>query len=233
MDNKEKWAKYKLDIELKIDDKIVYLNNKKSKLLQCIDTYGSIAQASKETKIPYRTALKNIEIMENELGSPVVITHRGGKGGGGSSELTDTGKQIIREFKKFNSVLKKGADLNEINGQIETIDEKNKIMNIDIDEKNIFFPLDHNLHIGDNVSMLISPEDIFVTLKPQESSVRNILKVKIVGMELKNEMVRLMVKLNHSTLYADITEYSREKLGLKLNMDVFIGFKATSVTIIK
>ncbi|MGZ7135766.1 MAG: winged helix-turn-helix domain-containing protein, partial [Methanobacterium sp.] len=125
MDNKEKRAKYKLDIELKIDNEIVYLNNKKSKLLQCIDAYGSIAQASKETGIPYRTALKNIEIIENELGSPVVVTHRGGKGGGGSSELTDAGKQIIREFKKFNSVLKKSADLNEIKGQIETIDEKN------------------------------------------------------------------------------------------------------------
>ncbi|MGZ7096285.1 MAG: TOBE domain-containing protein [Methanobacterium sp.] len=233
MDNKEKWAKYKLDIELKIDNEIVYLNNKKSKLLQCIDAYGSIAQASKETGIPYRTALKNIEIIENELGSPVVVTHRGGKGGGGSSELTDAGKQIIREFKKFNSVLKKSADLNEIKGQIETIDEKNKIMNIDIEEKNIFFPLDHNLLIGDNVTILISPEDIFVTLNPQESSVRNILKVKIIGMELKNEMVRLMFKLNHSNLYADITEFSREKLGLKLNMDVFIGFKAASVTIIK
>lgn len=233
MVNNKKGAKYKLDIELKIDNKVVFLNNKKSKLLQCIDAYGSIAKASKETGIPYRTALKNIEIIENELGSPVVTTHRGGKGGGGSSELTDTGKQILHEFMKLNSVLKKRTELNEIKGKIKTIDEKNKVMTIDIDGENILVHLDYNFQVEDEATILISPEDIFITLKPDESSVRNVLKGKIIGMELKNEKIRVMVELNHSKIYADITEYSREKLGLKLNMDVFIGFKAASVTIIK
>lgn len=226
-------AKYKLDVELKIDDKIVFLNNKKSKLLQCIDSYGSIVKASKETGIPYRTALKNIEIMEYQLGSPVVVTHRGGKGGGGSSELTNAGKQILHEFMKLNRVLKKRTDLNEIEGKIRKIDKKNKVMEIGIDENSIVIPLDHKFQIGDKVSILISPDDIFVTLKPHESSVRNVFKGTITGMEIKNEMVRLMVQLNHSKVYADITEYSREKLGLKLNMDIFIGFKAASATVIK
>jgi len=233
MTDNEKWSKYKLDMELNINNKVVFLNNKKSKLLQCIEAYGSIVKASKEADIPYRTALKNIEIMENQLGSPVVVTHRGGKGGGGSSELTKAGKQILHEFMKLNSVLKKRTDLNEIKGKINEINEKNKVMNIDIDGNNVLIPLDHNFRVGNDVIILISPEDIFVTLKPHESSVRNLLKVKIMGMELKNEMVRLMVQLNNSRIYADITEYSREKLGLKLNMDIFIGFKAASTTIIK
>lgn len=233
MVNNKKGAKYKLDIELKIDNKVVFLNNKKSKLLQCIDAYGSITKASKETGIPYRTALKNIEIIEKELGSPVVTTHRGGKGGGGSSELTDKGKQILHEFMKLNSVLKKRTELNEIKGKIKTIDEKNKVMTIDIDGENILVHLDYNFQVEDEATILISPEDIFITLKPDESSVRNVLKGKIIGMELKNETIRVMVELDNSKIYADITEYSREKLGLKLNMDVFIGFKAASVTIIK
>jgi len=233
MANNEKHAKYKLDVELKIDNKIVFLNNKKSKLLQCIDAYGSIVKASKETGIPYRTALKNIEIMEKELDKPVVVTHRGGKGGGGSSELTDAGKQILHEFMKLNRVLKKRVDLNEIKGKIKKIDEKNKIMEIDINRNSIVIPLDYNFQIEDNVSVLISPEDIFLTLKPHESSVRNVFKGKITGMEVKNEIVRVLVQLNHSKIYADITEYSRESLGLKLNMDIFIGFKAASATIIK
>lgn len=233
MADNEKKAKYKLDIELKIDDKVVFLNNKKSKLLQCIDAYGFIVQASKETGIPYRTALKNIEIIEKELGSPVVVTHRGGKGGGGSSDLTDEGRQILHEFMKLNQVLKKRTDLNEIDGEIKTIDEKNKVMSIDITGRSIMVPLDHNFKVEDAVTILLSPDDIFVTLKPHESSVRNILKGKITGMELKNEMVRLMVQLNHSKIYADITEHARDELGLKLNMDLFIGFKAASATIIK
>ncbi len=233
MVNEEKQAKYKLDIELNINDKSVFLNNKKSKLLQCIDAYGSIVKASKEAGIPYRTALKNIEIIEKELDSPVVITHRGGKGGGGSSELTDVGKEILHEFMKLNIVFKRHTDLNEIEGHIKSIDEKNKIMNISIGEKNVQIPLDHKFKVEEKVTLLISPEDIFVTLKTPESSVRNVLKVKIIGMELKNEMVRVTVDLNGSKIYADITEYSRENLGLELNMDIFIGFKAASITIIK
>jgi molybdate transport system regulatory protein len=233
MANLEKGPKYKLDIDVEIGDKVISLNNKKSKLLQCIDSYGSIVKASKETGIPYRTALKNIEIMENELGSPIVVTHRGGKGGGGSSELTNTGKQILHEFIKINRVIKKHADLNEIKGKIITLNEKNRVMKVDIDGKNVIIPLDHNLKVGDEVSILISPDDIFVTLEPHESSVRNVFNGKIIGMELKNEMVRLNVKINSSQIYVDVTEYSREKLDLTLNMDIFIGFKATSATIIK
>jgi molybdate transport system regulatory protein len=229
----EKGPKYKLDMDVEIGDKVISLNNKKSKLLQCIDAYGSIVKASKETGIPYRTALKNIEIMEKELGSPIIVTHRGGKGGGGSSELTPTGKQILHEFIKLNRVIKKHADLNEIKGRIKDINGKNKVMKVDIDGKEITIPLNHDFKVDDEVSILISPDDIFVTLEPHESSVRNIFNGKIVGMELKNEMVRLAVKINNSQIFVDVTEYSREKLDLTLNMDIFIGFKAASATIIK
>ncbi|HML06378.1 MAG TPA: TOBE domain-containing protein, partial [Methanobacterium sp.] len=102
-----------------------------------------------------------------------------------------------------------------------------------IDGKEITIPLDHDFKVDDEASVLISPDDIFVTLEPHESSVRNVFNGKIVGMELKNEMVRLAVKLSNSQIFVDVTEYSREKLDLKLNMDIFIGFKAASATIIK
>lgn len=233
MSDLEKGPKYKLNIEVEIGDNVISLNNKKSKLLQCIDTYGSIVNASKETGIPYRTALKNIEIMENELGSPIVVTHRGGKGGGGSSELTDTGKKILREFIKLNRVIKKHAELNEIKGIVKSIDEKSRVMNVYIDGEDVIIPFNPDFEVNDNVSIMISPDDIFVTLKPQESSVRNVLNCKIIGMEIKNEMVRLTVQLNNAKIFVDVTEYSREELNLKLNMDIFIGFKAASATIIK
>lgn len=229
----EKGPKYRLNMEVEIGDKTISLNNKKSKLLQCINKYGSISKASEETNIPYRTALKNIEIMENELGSPIVITQRGGKGGGGSSELTETGKQILWKFIKLNRILKKHADLNEIEGKIKGIFEKNRVMEIDIEGNTIIVPLDHEFNVDDDVLVLISPDDIFVTLEPHESSVRNVFKGKISGMELNNEIIRLNVKLNRSKIYADITDYSREKLGLKLDMDIYIGFKAASAALIK
>ena len=233
MPDLERKPKYKLDMEVEVGDKTVSLNNKKSKLLQCIDKYGSIAKASKETGIPYRTALKNIEIMEMELGSPVVETKRGGKGGGGSSELTNKGKQALSQFIKINRVLKKHADLNEIRGTVSDIAEEEKVMKVLLDQKKVVLPLTENFNIGDKVLISISPSNIFIILEPHESSVRNTLEGIITKMQFKNDAVRLNINADGNDILVDITESSRKKLDLNIGKRVFIGFKAVSADIIK
>ncbi len=94
-------------------------------------------------------------------------------------------------------------------------------------------PLRGNFKVGDRVLVLISPDDIFVMLEPHESSVRNIFPGKIVGMELKDNLVRLNVNLGNTTLFADITEYAREQLNLTLGKEVYIGFKAAALAMVK
>jgi molybdate transport system regulatory protein len=225
--------KYKLDLEVKFGNKIISLNNKKSKLLRCIDRYGSIAKASEETGIPYRTALKNIEIMETELGLPIVVTKRGGKGGGGSSELTDVGKQILFNFIKTNQILKKHVDLNEIMGTISDINEDEKIMKVALNKKEITLPTVKNFNVGDNVLVSISPDNIFVTLEPHESSVRNTFEGTITKMQFKDDAVRLDVNVDGNDIAADITEFSRKKLDLNIGKKIFIGFKAVAADILK
>jgi molybdate transport system regulatory protein len=229
----KKRPKYKLDMEVEIGERIVSLNNKKSRLLQCIDKCGSIVNASKETGIPYRTALKNIEIMEKELGSPIVTTKRGGKGGGGSSELTDNGKEILQKFIKLNRVIKKHADLNEIDGVISSIDKEEKVMMVKLDEKEIILPITEDFNVGDTVLILIGPSDIFVTLEAQKSSVRNMLAGKITEMKFKKDIVRMTVSINSIAVIVDITELSRKELDLNLGKHVFIGFKAAALDIMK
>ncbi|WP_414470029.1 TOBE domain-containing protein [Methanobacterium sp. ACI-7] len=229
----KKRPRYKLDMEVEIGDKIVSLNNKKSRLLQCIDKCGSIVKASKETGIPYRTALKNIEIMENELGAPIIATKRGGKGGGGSSELTDSGKEILQKFVKLNRVIKKHADLNELEGVISSLDEEERVMTCKLGQKKIVLPINEEFNIGDKVLILISPSDIFVTLEAQKSSVRNMLQGKITEMKFKNDIIRMAISINGIDVVADITELSRKELDLNLGKDVFIGFKAAALDIIK
>jgi molybdate transport system regulatory protein len=218
---------------LKLDDRIILLNKMKFKLLKYIDEFGSITEASKQAKIPYRSALKYIENIENDLNSTVVSTKRGGKGGGGGSELTSEGKSILKEYRKVESILKMHADVNEIEGNISDIDMDNKIAYIYINEKKIILPVRGNFNVGDRVLVLISPEDIFVMLEPQESSVRNVFECKITGMELKDHLVRLTVDLGQITLFVDITEYARQQLNLTLGKVVFIGFKAAAIAMVK
>ena len=233
MPDLDKKMRYKLDVEVEIGNKTISLNNKKSKLLQCIDKYGSIVKASKETGIPYRTALKNIEIMEMELGSPIVSTKRGGKGGGGSSTLTDEGKQILFKFIKVNRALKKHVDFNEIMGTISEINDEEKIMKVALNEKEIVLPVVKNFNVEDDVLVSISPDNIFVTLEPHESSVRNTFEGTITKMQFKNDAVRLDVDVDGHNILVDITESSRKKLDLNIGKKIFIGFKAVSADIIK
>ena len=187
----------------------------------------------KETGIPYRAALKNIEVMENDLGTPIVVTKRGGKGGGGSSELSDIGKEILLKFIKMNHVLRKNAYLNEITGTIFDIDNEKKIMKVSLDNNEIILPLTANFNIEDNVLLTISPNNIFVTLKPQESSVRNTIEGTITEMQLKEDKVRLNINIGKNNIVVDVTELSRKELDLNLGKRVYIGFKAASVDIIK
>lgn len=222
------------EYRLEIDHKSLLLDHKKFLLLKKIGEYGSIVRASKKTGIPYRTALKYIEIIENQLGKPIILTTRGGKGGGGGSKLTSMGRLIIKEYIKLNSIIEKHSDVNELKGRVLNIDSHNRVMNVKINGGMVMLPIIGDLKVGDAVLLFISPEEIFVMLKPVESSVRNIFEGKIIEMGFQKDMVRLKISLNDEiTISADITEYSREKLNLTLGKTVFIGFKAASVPVIK
>jgi molybdate transport system regulatory protein len=221
------------EYRLKFDDKIILLNNRKFQLLKYIDICRSIMNASKKVGIPYRSSLKIIENLENDLNTTIVSTQRGGKGGGGGSKLTNEGKFILKEYRKVESILKMHDDVNEIESSIIDIDQENKIAKINLNHETVILPLRGNFNIGDRVLVLISPDDIFVMLKPQESSVRNIFQGKIVGMELNDHLVRLNVNINKTTLLVDITEYAREQLNLTLGKEVYIGFKAAAVAMVK
>ncbi|MGI6482745.1 MAG: TOBE domain-containing protein [Methanobacterium sp.] len=229
MDSSKDGPQYRLNL----DDKIILLNKKKFELLKYIDQCGSITLASKNAEIPYRSALKYIENLENDLNKTVVSTKRGGKGGGGGSTLTEEGKKVLREYRKVESILKMHADVNEIEGEISHIDTENRIANIYLNGNKVILPLRGNFGVGDKVLVLISPDDIFVMLKPQESSVRNIFPGKITRMELKDNLIRLNVDLGEISLFVDITEYAREQLNLNLGKEVYIGFKAAAIAMVK
>ena len=70
-------------------------------LLEQIDKSGSIAEAARQTKIPYRKAWGMIREMNESNSLPLVDKSIGGKEGGGSS-LTSEGRRILSEFKRIN-----------------------------------------------------------------------------------------------------------------------------------
>ncbi len=69
-------------------------------LLERIGQCRSIRQAAIQMKMSYRQAWMLIDHMNTHLDSPVVISHRGGKGGG-YAEVTEKGRKVIEQFHLF------------------------------------------------------------------------------------------------------------------------------------
>lgn len=69
-------------------------------LLERIQQTGSIRQAAMQMGMSYRQAWQLVDHMNANLDEPVVISHRGGKGGG-KAEVTAKGEKAINDFKHF------------------------------------------------------------------------------------------------------------------------------------
>ncbi len=86
-------------------------------LLQAIDKYGSISQASREINISYRKAWSYINVMEERLGLKLVERQAGGKNGGGAT-LTDEAREFIKRYERMEDGIRDIVDekFNEIFG---------------------------------------------------------------------------------------------------------------------
>ena len=78
-------------------------------LMEKIKQFGSIRQAALAMQMSYRQAWQLIDDMNAKAKTPVVISSRGGKGGGNAT-VTEKGEQLIKLFKDFNRKLQKLLD---------------------------------------------------------------------------------------------------------------------------
>lgn len=78
-------------------------------LMERIHASGSIRQAALQMKMSYKQAWNLIKHINSHFSYPVVISHRGGKGGG-NAEVTPEALELIGEFhalqNKFSTFLK-------------------------------------------------------------------------------------------------------------------------------
>lgn len=223
-----------VEYKISIDDNSFLLNSKKFDLLKYINNTGSITEAAKLTKISYRTALNYISKIESNLEIGIVSTQKGGSGGGGSATLTSEGKMILKECKKINAIMELHRDVNEIEANIISIDRPKGIMKIELNPQvQLTIPLNENYNVGDKILALISYDNIFIMLKPQESSIRNIFKGQIIEMKFEGEMIRVKIDIGGTDIFSDITVSATKELNLTLGKEIYIGFKAVSVATLK
>jgi molybdate transport system regulatory protein len=78
-----------------------YLGYGRIELLEKVKQFGSIRQAALDMKMSYRQAWELIDQMNQQAETPLILTQRGGKGGG-QAVLTETGEAAIVLFHSFN-----------------------------------------------------------------------------------------------------------------------------------
>jgi molybdate transport system regulatory protein len=78
-----------------------------AELLETIDRYHSVLQAAEHLGMSYRYALHRITLAEERLGQSLVTRIRGGAKGGGSSEVTDFGRDLVKRYRSSKVELNK------------------------------------------------------------------------------------------------------------------------------
>ena len=76
------------------------------KLLHGIREKGTLKVAAMGLNMSYRQAWGIIKEIEEKIGKPIIVSHRGGKVGGGGAELTQTGKELLENYLRLKSDLK-------------------------------------------------------------------------------------------------------------------------------
>lgn len=102
---------YKIKLWMVNEKKEAVFGDGLAELLEEIDVYHSILAAAEHMGMSYRYALHRITLAEERLGQLLVIRVRGGAEGGGSSEVTDFGRDLAKRYRnaqlELNRILEK------------------------------------------------------------------------------------------------------------------------------
>ena len=78
-------------------------------LLKGIEQMGSLHQAAIDMKMSYRKAWNTLRSIENKLGFYLINRQVGGVSGGGS-QITDAGRELMKNYEDFRSDVKEALE---------------------------------------------------------------------------------------------------------------------------
>ena len=74
-------------------------------LLRKVIEKGTLKEAASSLGMSYRFAWGLIKKVEEKIGEPLIKAHKGGRSGGGRTEITPLGQQFIEDFRAIKTKL--------------------------------------------------------------------------------------------------------------------------------
>jgi len=137
------------------------------RLLRKVSEVGTLKASAEGLGMSYRFAWGLIRKAEEKIGQPLVISHKGGRSGGGGVELTEVGRQFIEEFSQNELILNEllvnretmgmERSLTKVSAVVQEMDERDgdTVLTISVESTEIALsvPKDRvgELKIGDTV----------------------------------------------------------------------------------
>ncbi len=130
------------------------------RLLQKISETGTLKASAEELGMSYRFAWGLIRKAEKRIGQSLVISHKGGRSGGGGAKLTEMGMQYLEEFSHFHTILNKISDNlieNKVRALVKSLKQKEGyvILTVKIESNDLYLKITDrssmNLKIGDSI----------------------------------------------------------------------------------
>lgn len=157
----------------------------RAELLEAIINKGSLVHAANNRNISFRAAWDRVKKIERRLHIKITRSKKGGEGGGGTTQLTEAGKQILHKYKQLE------AHMGEILTELSTkktndlrTDAQNKlkgsILKINQDE------------YGTTLEIRIDNPSIISSIIPRETTNNlNLNERDVVEVQIKSTVVQI------------------------------------------
>ncbi len=133
-------------------------------LLKKIEEKGTLKEAALSIGMSYRYSWGLIKTAEEKLGEPLIKTSKGGRLGGGSTEITKIGGRFIEDFERLRKTIDDAAShefVIKVEGIVESVskDKERREVTIKLESDKVTFKspsIEIKQQKGDKVILILS-----------------------------------------------------------------------------
>jgi molybdate transport system regulatory protein len=217
------------DFSTKLSAGDLTIDRRDIEMLEAIDRQGSMHGAADELGRSYARLQNRIVELEDELGELTERT-RGGRGGGGT-RLTETARELCRQFDRHESELHGVARATESVFLGTVVDRTGELATVETDAGRIIALVPPDVEA---VQIAVRSDSVVLTApgetpEPDGTSLRNRFAGTVVDVDVGEAIASVTLSLDgERALDGLITRSSCERLGLEPGRDVVASFKATA-----